>query len=360
MKPERIILITMAILVVIGIIMVYSSSSAFAGEKFKNPYLFLIKHLIWLTIGAIAFRITYKIDYNKWRKVSKPFLFLSLFLIFLTLTPIGYKVGGARRWIRISGFTFQPSEIVKFTLIIWLADLLERRKKEVANFFEGLTPPLIVIGGFLFLLLLQPDFGTGLLLLGVSFSLFFVGGASLKHLFGLFLLSLPTFYALVFKTGYRKRRILAFLNPWANAKSSGYQLVQSLIGIGSGGIFGKGLGEGRQKLFYLPSAYNDFIFSVIGEELGFIGASIVILLFFVLLITGLWIARKAPTPYASYLALGITLLITGQAFINIGVSIGLLPTKGIPLPFISAGGSSLIVTFSLIGLLAQIGKRVEE
>jgi len=357
MRKDKFLIGIIVTLVMFGIIMVYSSSIAFAEEKFNNPYFFLIRHLIWVLLGSFAFIITYKFPYQKWRKFAKPLLFFSLFLILLTLTPLGWESGGAKRWLKVGRFTFQPSELAKFTILIWLADLLERRKSEVSNFFEGLTPPLLIIGGFLLLLLFQPDLGTGLLIVGVSFFLFFVGGASLKHLFGLFLLSLPTLYALIFTKEYRKNRIIAFLDPWKNPKTSGYHLIQSLIAVGSGGIFGRGLGEGRQKLLYLPSAYNDFIFAVIGEELGFIGTSIVVLLFFCILITGLLIAKRTSDLYASYLTLGITLMITGQAFINMGVSVGILPTKGIPLPLVSAGGSSLVVTFALMGMLAQIGKQ---
>lgn len=357
MRKDRLLIVVIVILSMFGIIMVYSSSIAFAEEKFNNPYFFLVRHLIWLSLGILVFMATYKFNYKKWRKFAKPLLLFSFFLILLTLSPLGWEAGGAKRWLRMGGFTFQPSELIKFTLLIWLADLLERRKKEVSNFFEGLTPPLLIIGSFLVLLLFQPDLGTGLLIAGVSFCLFFVGGASLKHLFGLFLLSLPTLYALIFTKEYRKNRIIAFLNPWENPKTSGYNLIQSLIAVGSGGMLGRGLGEGRQKLLYLPSAHNDFIFAVIGEELGFIGTSLVVLLFLCILITGLIIAKRAPDLYASYLTLGITLMITGQAFINMGVNVGLLPTKGIPLPLVSAGGSSLVVTFALLGMLAQIGKQ---
>ncbi|HEX68340.1 MAG TPA: putative lipid II flippase FtsW [bacterium] len=353
---HRIILIVTILLLSLGALMVYSSSSGLARERYHNPYRFLIRQIMWISLGAVFFFLTYKIEPENWRRWAKLFLSLSFLLLFLTLTPLGVRIGGANRWLKFGPLTFQPVELVKFSLLLWMADLLERRRKEIKDFSTGLVPPLLVIGIFVVILLKQPDLGSALLILMVCFSLFFIGGASVKHLTSLFLLSLPVLYTLIMMKGYRKRRLIAFLNPWANAKDAGYQLVQSLIALGSGGVWGKGLGKSTQKLFYLPSAYNDFIFSIIGEELGLVGASTVVLLFLIFLLAGLRIALNARSEFSSYLALGITLLISLQGFINLGVSVGLLPTKGIPLPLVSAGGSSLVITLGMIGILARIGK----
>ena len=356
MGATRIVILVTLLLLALGALMVYSSSSQFSREKYNNSYHFLVRHLIWIFLGLLFFWLTYHIEPERWRKWGKPLLAFSLFLLLLTLTPLGLRIGGARRWIGMGPLTFQPVEVAKFSLIIWLAELLERRRKEIGDFLQGLTPPLIVLAFFILILLIQPDLGSALLILMVCFSLLFVGGANVRHLLNLFLLSLPVLYLLLMKVGYRRRRLLSFLNPWRSSRDAGYQLIQSLLALGSGGIWGKGLGRSTQKLFYLPSAYNDFIFSIIGEELGLVGSSLVVILFLALLLAGLRISFRQEKTFLSHLALGITLLISLQAFINLGVSVGILPTKGIPLPLVSVGGSSLVVTMGMLGILARIGR----
>ncbi len=357
MRTYRIILLVTAFLVITGILMVYSSSSIYSKEKFGNPYYFFFRHLTWVFLGVLFFFLGYQVKWEIWRKYNKFFLFLSLSLLLLTLSPLGWEAGGARRWLRVGKVTLQPSELVKLGVILWLSDFLSRKWKELKSFKEGLFPPLLVLSLLLFILLLQPDLGTCFLIGLVSFSLFFVGGASLRHLLFLSLSSLPALYLLIVKVGYRKSRIIAFINPWKDPQGAGFQIIQSLVALGSGGLIGKGLGEGRQKLFYLPSAHNDFIFSIIGEELGFIGGVLIVIAFLILVICGLRVAWKSQELFPSYLALGITLLIGLQAFINLGVSVGLLPPKGITLPFISVGGTSMVVNLTMAGLLTQIARR---
>ncbi len=355
-KTNFILLMVVILLTSIGLVMVYSASSAYARDKFGSSYYFFHKQLVWLLIGSIGLIFTYNLPYSKWKFASKPLILFSIFLLLLSISPLGYAAGGARRWIKLGGFLFQPSEISKLFFVIYIADFLSRKKEKVRSFFKGLCPPLFILSVLVILLIMQPDVGTAALVTIITLILFFTGGGSLIYLFSLFFLSIPVVYYLIFKGGYRTERIIAFLNPYKDPQGTGFQLIQSKIAIGSGRIFGKGFGASRQKLFFLPSSYNDFIFSIIGEELGFIGATSVILLYLIFIILGVRIALKTKDEFGNLLALGIVLLIALQAFINIGVSTGILPTKGLCLPFISYGGSSLVVNLTSVGILLNIGK----
>ena len=360
MNKTNFILLTIVVLLAsFGLIMVYSASSAYAGDKFGNTYFFFHRQILWLLIGIAGLVSAYYFPYSKWKDVSKPLIVISILLLLLTISPLGYQAGGARRWIKIVGFLIQPSEIVKLLFVIYISDFLSRKKMKVKNFFEGVCPPLVILFVIMMLLLVQPDFGTAVLIAILTFILFIVGGGSLIHLSSLFFFSLPAAYYLVFKVGYRRERIITMLNPYKDPQGAGFQLIQSIIAIGSGGLFGKGLGASRQKLFFLPSSYNDFIFSIIAEELGFVGATIIILLYILFVVFGFKTVLKAKETkddFAVLLALGIVLLIALQAFINIGVSTGILPTKGLCLPFVSYGGSSLVVNLTSVGILLNIGK----
>jgi len=259
--------------------------------------------------------------------------------------------------LRIGAVGFQPSELGKLALILYLADYLTRKQDKIKSFSRGFFPPMLVLGGMTGLILIQPDLGTVVLLGIVSLILLFVAGIRIIYLGGLVLFSLPALYFLISGVGYRQRRILAFLNPWQHATGAGYQIVQSFLALGSGGIKGVGLGESRQKLFYLPASYTDFIFSIVGEELGFIGTVSLVVLFLVFLWAGIRVAYQSPDLFGYLLGIGITVAISLQAIINIGVATGSLPTKGISLPFISFGGSSLLFNMMGVGLLLNISRR---
>ncbi|HEA47101.1 MAG TPA: putative lipid II flippase FtsW [bacterium] len=350
-------LITLA-LISIGIIMVYSASAILSLDKYNDSYFFLKRQLAWVFLGLVGMLFAARVNYRALPKLLKPALFFTLLLLILVLFPqFGKEVAGARRWLRMGDFTLQPSELAKLILILYMADTLSRKKEKIKNFTYGFLPPLIILGTIFILILLQPDLGTALIILVVILGMLFVSGVRLKHLFFLFLITLPSIWLLINKVGYRKRRILAFLDPWSDPLGDGYQIIQSLIALGSGGILGRGLGEGTQKLFYLPAPHTDFIFAILGEELGFLGGMAVIILFGAFIYFGARIARRAPDLFGSLLALGITTWIGLQAMINIGVATGTLPTKGIPLPFISFGGSSLIFSLIGVGFLLSISLR---
>ena len=355
-KTNFALLMIVIFLISIGLTMVYSASSAFARDKYGSSYYFFHRQLFWLLIGSIGLIFAYHLPYSNWKSASKPLILFSIFLLLLSISPLGHRAGGAKRWIGFGGFFLQPSEFAKLFFVIYIADFLSRKKVKVKSFFEGLCPPLFMLSVFVVILLIQPDFGSAALIAVLTFILFFVGGGSLIYLLSLFFFSLPLAYYLVFNISYRRERVMTILNPYKDPQGSGYQLIQSIIAVGSGKIFGKGFGASRQKLFFLPSSYNDFIFSIIGEELGFIGATIVILLYLVFIILGVRIVLKTKDEFGNLLALGIVLLIALQAFIHIGVSTGILPTKGLCLPFISYGGSSLVINLTSVGILLNIGK----
>ena len=308
-------------------------------------------------LGFIGMFFTARLDYSKIRRYSRALILVSILLLVAVFLPgIGKEAGGARRWISLGNFSFQPSEFVKFTLIIYLADFLSRRQDVIKIFYRGFLPALVVsafIGG---LILLQPDFGTASLLVLVCFILFFVAGVNLKYIFSVLVLSIPLVYLLVFRVPYRLRRILAYLDPWKDPKGAGWQIIQSYVALGSGGLFGLGLGQSRQKLFYLPQTSTDFILSIIGEELGFLGTFSILILFVLFIWQGLKIALKAKDLYGALLSFGIVLMIGLQAIIHIAVVSGSMPTKGLPLPFISYGGSSLIFSLIGVGIVLSVAK----
>jgi len=344
-------IITLALLM-IGVVMIYSSSAIYAYEKFNDSTFFITRHLIFLLLGFIAMISAMSVNLESLRGISKALLLLSIFLLMLVLLPgIGISVGGARRWFRMGSLSFQPSELAKFALILYLADFLSRKGYKIKNLLHGYLPSILAVGVVSFLILLQPDLGTAIAIFFVSFLIIFISGGSLKHLFSTVLLGLPFLYYLIFSVPYRRRRMLIFLNPWKDQRGSGFQIIQSFLALGSGGFLGVGLGQSKQKLFYLPESHTDFIFSIIGEELGFLGASAVVLLFMSFVYIGMRAFLKEYRPFNKILIFGITSMITFEVLVNIGVSVGAFPTKGLPLPFISYGGSSLIFHMMAVGLL---------
>lgn len=349
------------LLLCIGTIMIYSSSAIHAYERMGDSLLFLKRHLLFLVVGFVALITSISFDYNVLKRYSRPIIFLAIILLALVLVPsIGSQVGGARRWFRVWRFSFQPSEMAKLALIIYLADFLSRKAPYIGSFTSTLLPLLCVSGAVMGLILVQPDLGTVIVIAAFTLILLFIAGIKWEYILGLLSLSLPALYLLIFRVPYRWRRIQIFFNPWQDPRGTGFQIIQSFLALGSGGIFGIGLGMSRQKLFYLPEAHTDFIFSIIGEELGLIGTLSVTILFIVLIFQGMRVAFKAKDSFGRYLSLGIVSMIALEVIINIGVSVGALPTKGLPLPLISYGGSALVFHMIAIGLLLNVAKRAVE
>ncbi|MCD5390679.1 putative lipid II flippase FtsW [candidate division NPL-UPA2 bacterium] len=341
----------------IGLVAIYSTSAISAGERFGDSAFFLKRQMLWMGLGLAFMLLAMVTKYELLKVLSKPLLLLSVLLLIMVLLPqFGREAGGARRWLRVGGFSIQPSEMARLAIILYLSAYLARKQDRVKELWRGLLAPLLVLGVVTGLILLQPDLGTSLLIGLVALILLFVAGVRLIYLAGIGFSSLPALYLLITRVPYRQRRILAFLDPWKDPRGVGYQITQSFMALGSGGLSGIGLGESRQKLFYLPAAHTDFIFSIIGEELGFIGTAAILILFLIFIWTGMRIAYRAPDLFGHLLGVGITAAIGLQAIINVGVATGSLPTKGIPLPFISFGGSSLLLNMVGVGLLLNISR----
>jgi cell division protein FtsW len=338
-----------------GLVMVWSASSALAQERHGSPYYFLLKQVAWSVLGLAGMVAALRLDY---RTLRRPAVVYSL-LIAATVLLIGVlflrPVNETHRWIRMGALSFQPAELAKLAIVLFLAYHVERRAERV-NELTTLFPALLLLGWFGFLILIQPDLGTAFCLVLTGAVMLYVGGVRLKYFAVLAIPALVVLYAAVMTVPWRRVRVTSFINPWSDPQGAGYQVIQSLIAVGTGGVTGVGLMEGRQKLFYLPYPYSDFIFAVIGEELGMLGALAVVLAFVVLLWRGLKAAWSAPDDFGRFLAAGITLSIVFQALINVSVVLGLLPTKGIPLPFISAGGSSLVFALFGVGLVANVSQ----
>lgn len=348
------------VLVAVGVVMIYSASAIYAYERTGDSLFFIKKHLIYLAIGLAMMLAMMSIPITALKKYAKPLMIFSTILLILVLIPhIGKETGGARRWFKLGPVNFQPSEFVKLAIIIYMADIMARKKDTVKSFFYGYLPPILVLGFVVGLILLEPDLGTAVAISMISIIIMFVSGVRTSHIFVSLLASLPALYFLIYSVPYRRRRILAFLNPWADRRGTGFQIIQSFVALGSGGLFGIGLGQSRQKLFYLPASHTDFIFSIIGEELGFLGTASVVVLFMLFVWQGMKVAFRAEGRFEKFLSLGIVSLVALEAIINIGVTAGALPTKGLPLPFISYGGSGLIFHLMAVGLLLNAAKTCE-
>ncbi|MBE9502802.1 MAG: putative lipid II flippase FtsW [Proteobacteria bacterium] len=354
---ERVLIGCALFLVLTGVVMVYSASSIMAEKRFYDSFFFLKRHTVYAILGICTMITTAKLDYNHIRKIAIPFMFFSFSLLILLLIPgVGTEAGGATRWLRFGPLSLQPSEVAKLSIIFFFAHSLAN-KKAMNDFKKGFLPYLIVMGIFLCLMLMQPDFGTAMTVAGIIFIMLFVAGARPSYITSTFLLTGIIAYFLVATSEYRMKRILSFVDPWSDPQDTGFQIIQSFLAFGSGGLMGRGLGEGRQKLFYLPEPHTDFILPVVGEELGFIGVVFIILVFAALVLFGIRAALKAYDTFGCYLALGITSMIGLQAIINMGVVMGLLPTKGLPLPFVSYGGTSLLINMIGVGILISITAR---
>jgi cell division protein FtsW len=347
-------------LVGIGIVMVYSASSAVALKKYGSDFLFLKKQALFALIGLIGLVICRHFPYRWYRPLTYPLLGLALvFLIAIQFTDYGLAAGGAARWLRFGNLSFQPSEFARLALIIFLAYSLDKKGDRLKEFFIGFVPHVVVLAAFAACIIGQPDFGSVVILSALTWLMMFVGGVRCRYLFGsLILLILPLAYYFLTISQYRMSRILGFLNPWQYPADEGYQIIHSLMAFGTGGLWGTGIGKGYQKLFYLPEPHTDFIFSIIGEEFGLMGVMLIIGLYAWILLKGIKIARNAPDTFGSLMAIGLTTAMGMQICINMGVTLGLLPTKGLTLPFLSYGGTSLLLNMVSIGILMNIGSNI--
>jgi cell division protein FtsW len=344
-------------LVLLGVVMVYSASAIVAADRFGDPFFFLKKQLFWAILGGALLWAALRLDYRRLERLVIPLLVISFVLLVLVLVPpFGQSINGTRRWFRIGPLGFQPVELAKFSLVLYLASFLTRRREEIRTFWQGLFPLLLVAGTMALLTLVQPDLGNSLALVVLTLVLAYLAGARVQHMAWIAAAALPLVALAVALKPYRWRRMLAFVNPWDDPQGAGFQIIQSFLALGSGGLFGRGLGESKQKLFYLPEPYTDFIFAILGEELGLIGATLVVGLFAVLIWRGLRVGLRAPDAFGSYLALGITVMLATQTLVNLGVVTGALPTKGLPLPFVSFGGSALLMTMFSAGVLLNISQ----
>ena len=349
------------ILVLSGVVMVFSSSALFADYKYHDSFYFIKKQLFWLSLGALAFIFCRKYPYENYRKYARLFLGIAVIMLALVFVPhIGKSVNGARRWIGISFFNIEPSEVLKLCFIVYMADSVAKKQALIQSFKTGMLPYLIIISFLSGMLLLQPDLGSAVMIALIGMSIFFVGGGRAAYVGGFVLAAVPAVYLLIVRSSYRSKRLLAYLDPWADPTGKTFQIVQSFLAFGSGGILGKGLGKGVQKLLYLPEAHTDFIFAIIGEELGLIGATMLLGLFCFFVYKGIQTALKTEDLFGRLLALGLTGYIGLQAFFNMSVVLGMAPTKGMTLPFISYGGSSLIINLAAAGILMNIASRVKD
>ena len=349
------------LLILIGLTAVYSSTSVVSPdliEKYHkkgvmfSQFGFIRKQFFTVALGTVAMFIAFRTPLKYVRMMSVPLLLISFVCLVLVFTKYGITAGGARRWVRVWPSAFQPSELVKLCMVIFLAAYMSMAKYSKEKFTSFLVP-ILIMGVFQGIFLKQPDFGSAMSLGLLTMSMLFLSGIRIRYLFSLGILLIPVVAKLIMEP-YRWKRVTAFLDPWRDAQGSGFQLVQSFIALGSGGLTGVGLGEGKQKLFFLPEVHTDFIFSMIGEEVGFVGAALVAILFFTFFLRGISIARKAAEPFHYYLAYGLSLMIAIQAIFNFAVVAGMLPTKGLPLPFISFGGSNLVLNMVAVGLLLSI------
>ncbi|WP_163879517.1 stage V sporulation protein E [Paenibacillus favisporus] len=355
--PDLWLLLCILGLLTIGMIMVYSAGSVLGFHDYGDSFYFVKRQMLFAGLGLVAMFFTANLDYHVWKKYAKAGLIICFGLLVIVLIPgIGVVRGGARSWLGISSFGIQPSEFMKLGMILFLSKWLSSENFNITAFGKGLLPPLGLIGLAFGLIMMQPDLGTGTVMLGASMMIVFTAGAKLSHLGFLGLGGVAGFAGLIIAAPYRLQRITAFLDPWSDPLGAGYQIIQSLYAIGPGGLGGLGLGMSRQKYSYVPEPQTDFIFSILAEELGFIGGLIVLLLFLVLVWRGMRVAMTIPDRFGSLLAVGIIGMVAVQVVINIGVVIGMMPVTGITLPLISYGGSSLTLMLTALGILLNLSR----
>ena len=356
LKSDRVLFTATLLLVCASVVMVYSASAILALERYQQPYLFLTKQVMWVVLGLAVLAIAMRVDYRTYR--NDTFVWVLLGLVGLTLVAVLFSapVNGTRRWFGLGGFGVQPSEFAKVGCVLFTALVLERRMHRIDELSYSLLPIGIVMCGIVALILLQPDFGTAISLMLIVAVMVFAAGLHYRYFIGTVAALVPVVYLVLVSAPYRRQRLLAFWDPWADPLGDGFQIIQSLIAVGTGGVFGRGLMESVQKLFFLPEPHTDFIFAVISEELGLIGATATLACFCLIGWRGTRIALRAPDSFGSFVALGLTAMIVVQAFVNMSVVLGLLPTKGIPLPLVSFGGSSLLISLLGMGVLLNISQ----
>ena len=356
LKSDKWLFFATLCLVCTSVVMVYSASAVMAEQNFNNPYLFLFKQGTWALLGLFFVQLVMRIDYRTYRQPTVIWVALALVVLALIAVLFGRPVKGANRWLNLAGLGIQPSELAKIVVIVFVAALLERRMERIDEPAHALLPIGAVTGVIVGLILLQPDLGTSVSILMIVGVMVFTAGIHYGYVAGLTMLALPTLGILVWTSEYRWRRVTAFLDPWKDPLGDGFQMIQSMIAVGTGGLFGRGLMGGVQKLFYLPEPHNDFIFAVIAEELGLAGTTLLVACFCIISWRGLRTAMRAPDRFGAFLALGLTTMVAFQAFFNISVVLGLAPTKGIPLPFVSYGGSSLLINLLGMGMLLNVSQ----
>jgi cell division protein FtsW len=355
LRYDPLLLVAVLLLLAFGVVMVYSASAVYAGARLGDPLWFFKRQAVGALIGLVTLLAVMKLGYRRLEGLAVPLVLVSLALLALVHAPgLGHAAGGARRWIQLGPLTFQPSELAKISLVLWLARSLAKKQERIRVFSVGFLPHLIMLAVFGVLLMLEPDFGTAVVLGVVTFALLFVAGARLTWLLAMAGALAPVAAVLIWKSPYRIQRVLTFLDPWKDPRGHGYQTVESLLGFGAGGTLGVGLGESRQKLFFLPAAHTDFILSIVGEELGFAGVAAVLVLFAAIVWRGIRAAYASPDAFGCWVALGLTLLLGVEALVNAGMALALLPTKGMALPFLSYGMSSVIASCAAAGILLSV------
>jgi cell division protein FtsW len=357
LKSDKWLFIATLMLVCTSVVMVYSASAVILDERGENPYLLLFKQGAWALIGLFCVQVVMRIDYRNYRQPVV--IWTGLVLVGIGLVAVlffGREVKGATRWLNIGPLGIQPSEMAKIAVIVFVAALLERRMERIDEPSYALLPIGVVLGGVVALVLSQPDLGTAVSIVMIAAVMIFAAGINYRYIAAMAVMALPALYFLIYTSEYRMRRVQAFLDPWSDPLGSGYQVIQSMISVSVGGMLGRGLMDGVQKLFYLPEPHNDFIYAVISEELGLVGAMVVLACFCVIAWRGMRTALRAPDRFGAFLALGLTTMIAFQALFNISVVLGVLPTKGIPLPFVSYGGSSLLINLIGMGILLNVSQ----
>ncbi|MCA1053422.1 stage V sporulation protein E [Rossellomorea aquimaris] len=356
-NPDFILIIVTLTLLAVGLVMVYSASAVWADYKFDDSFFFAKRQLLFAAVGVFAMFFIMNVEYWTWKNWAKVLIIICFVLLVMVLIPgIGVLRNGSRSWIGVGAFSIQPSEFMKLAMIAFLAKYLSENQKYITSFRKGVLPALLLVFTAFGMIMLQPDLGTGTVMVGTCMVMIFISGARVMHFAWLGIAGLVGFAGLVVSAPYRIKRITSFLDPWEDPLNSGFQIIQSLYAIGPGGLFGLGLGQSRQKFFYLPEPQNDFIFAILAEELGFIGGTFVLLLFSLILWRGIRIALGAPDLFGSLLAVGIVSMIAIQVMINVGVVTGLMPVTGITLPFLSYGGSSLTLMLMAVGVLLNISR----
>jgi len=356
LKSDKVLFLATLLLVCASVVMVYSASAVLAMQRYNQPYLFLIKQGMWAALGLAAMSLAMRFDYRNYREPS--FIWMSLGVVSLALVAVLFSapINGSSRWFGIGGIGVQPSELAKLSAIFFMAAILERRMDRIDEVGFALIPIALVVAMLIGLILAEPDMGTAITLLIIAATMVFAAGLNYRYVVGVILCGLPVVYVVLMSASYRRRRLMAFWNPWSDPLGDGFQIIQSLIAVGAGGVMGRGFMAGVQKLFYLPEPHTDFIYAVIGEEFGLVGTTIILLCFAVIAWRGLRVAMRAPDRFGAFLAIGLTTMIAAQAFVNISVVLGLLPTKGIPLPFVSFGGSSLVISLLGMGILLNVSQ----